>query len=662
MTTVNVTVAVPRRVGAVSVGRVGLPGKGAYRVAVDGGFEGTEAEWLASLVGQPGIQGEKGDAGDTGDAGMQGPPGDTGPVGPAGDTGPQGAQGDTGPAGPAGDTGPQGDTGDTGPQGDIGATGPQGDTGDTGPAGGPADVAAVTHNAAAKTSPAAGDEIPLVDSADTWTLKRLSWDGIRTAFASYYNSLTATLTNKTLTAPVISSPTLSGTTTTTGQIVGLSSSHSMIRLHTDGNNGAIDLGRNDNVASNPFIDFNSGSTTVDYDARIQCTGGTGVAGGGTLNLWAATVKVNGNTVSTQTGAETLTNKTLTSPTITGTVTATMLADAVISGGGPYAKYVANHHLFIPALGNAWSPGLQNDIQYNHLRGGSVTVTRNGSTLTDGVDYTSYKWFNAGASGYGGITVNNVNDSIVIEVTMCTTVGWWPAIGIIMGAPYYARNCVIEAYFNGSWTTVQTTTNANDGFVFYKGSPNSGSSISKIRFTLTNFNSGYPSCRIYSIFAVDTISYGAVGSTLMTREGGLIYGTSSAPPAFVVSSGDSNVDLRLIPKGTGKVKLGSGNVEAVDISSAQTLTNKTIGATAVSGHITPLAGYTYNLGNGNPFNLIETLGLSVEGYCTLTKPKIVSNPPASSSAAGYAGQVQWDENWIYVCTADNHWKQAALTDF
>jgi hypothetical protein len=42
------------------------------------------------------------------------------------------------------------------------------------------------------------------------------------------------------------------------------------------------IGRTDNVASYPYIDFNAGATTVDYDARIVCETGNGSVGGGLL--------------------------------------------------------------------------------------------------------------------------------------------------------------------------------------------------------------------------------------------------------------------------------------------------------------------------------------------------------------------------------------------
>ena len=105
------------------INSTGGGGASAYEVAVSQGFRGSEAEWLASLVGP------KGETGLTGPQGPQGPKGDTGDIGPAG---PQGPQGETGPQGPQGEQGLQGekgDKGDPGPQGERGLRGLQGNTG-----------------------------------------------------------------------------------------------------------------------------------------------------------------------------------------------------------------------------------------------------------------------------------------------------------------------------------------------------------------------------------------------------------------------------------------------------------------------------------------------------------------------------------------------------
>lgn len=168
-------------------GAQGIQGLSAYQVAVQHGFEGTEAEWLISLKGEKGETGPKGDKGDTGEKGA------TGEKGPKGDTGsglnikgeldsesqlPQeGVSGDAwlisgnlyvyvgengnvvsnpkwsnvgGIQGPAGPTGPKGEQGEPGPKGEPGANGapgvqgPKGDPGEKGEKGDPGSDASVT--------------------------------------------------------------------------------------------------------------------------------------------------------------------------------------------------------------------------------------------------------------------------------------------------------------------------------------------------------------------------------------------------------------------------------------------------------------------------------------------------------------------------------------
>lgn len=171
----------------------GIQGLSAYQVAVQHGFEGTEAEWLISLKGEKGETGPKGEKGDQGEQGPQGPKGETGPQGPKGDTGsglnlkgeldsesqlPQeGVSGDawliagnlyvfvgengnveSNPKwsnvgsiqGPAGPQGPKGEQGEPGPKGEPGADGapgvqgPKGDPGEKGEKGDPGSDASVT--------------------------------------------------------------------------------------------------------------------------------------------------------------------------------------------------------------------------------------------------------------------------------------------------------------------------------------------------------------------------------------------------------------------------------------------------------------------------------------------------------------------------------------
>ncbi|ABN78435.1 collagen-like protein [Cereibacter sphaeroides] len=86
-------------------GPTGAEGRSAYEVALDAGFVGTEAQWIASLRGPKGDMGDPGPAGPKGDTGDAGPQGEPGAAGPQGDEGPAGPQGDPGPQGPAGQDG-----------------------------------------------------------------------------------------------------------------------------------------------------------------------------------------------------------------------------------------------------------------------------------------------------------------------------------------------------------------------------------------------------------------------------------------------------------------------------------------------------------------------------------------------------------------------------
>jgi hypothetical protein len=51
----------------------------------------------------------------------------------------------------------------------------------------------------------------------------------------------------------------------------------------------LEIGRADNVAATTAIDIHTGATSVDYDTRLEFTGGTGVSGNGLMTIRAAGV-------------------------------------------------------------------------------------------------------------------------------------------------------------------------------------------------------------------------------------------------------------------------------------------------------------------------------------------------------------------------------------
>lgn len=120
-------------------GPKGSDGKSAYQIAVDGGFKGSEQDWLASLKGEKGEPGQDGTDGTPGQDGATGPKGDNGKstYQIAVDGGFKGSEqewlaslkGEKGDPGQDGAIGPKGDQGEPGQDGQDGATGPKGDPG-----------------------------------------------------------------------------------------------------------------------------------------------------------------------------------------------------------------------------------------------------------------------------------------------------------------------------------------------------------------------------------------------------------------------------------------------------------------------------------------------------------------------------------------------------
>lgn len=161
-------------------------------------------------------------------------------------------------------------------------------------------IAPGTHAASSKSTPVDADELPLIDSASSNVLAKLTWANLKAAIKSYYDSATSTMTNKTLTSPTLTAPVLgtpaSGTLTNcTGVPYDLSTfgfGVSTVRAVGYGDNPiGIRLERNVTLTSVTFRAY-----TADASGNLVCElrkNGTQVSG--TSTTIAAANQVAGGT-------------------------------------------------------------------------------------------------------------------------------------------------------------------------------------------------------------------------------------------------------------------------------------------------------------------------------------------------------------------------------
>ena len=123
-------------------------------------------------------------------------------------------------------------------------------------------------------------------------------------------------------------------------------------------------------------------------------------------------------------------------------------------------------------------------------------------------------------------------------------------------------------------------------------------------------------------------------------------TASGNVAFNTAGGTVKVGGT---SSTGVFEFGrSTDNQTIKISAGATASGKTntvnIGNAGASGSTTNI-----NIGGG-----VGTCTTTIDGDLV-----IPNETPASATAAGTAGQIVWDTNYIYICTATNTWKRVAI---
>lgn len=141
--------------------------------------------------------------------------------------------------------------------------------------------------------------------------------------------------------------------------------------------------------------------------------------------------------------------------------------------------------------------------------------------------------------------------------------------------------------------------------------------------------------------------------LIAQSSGKLTIGSGAGEALRIQTPDTNKDVFIIPHGTGKVGIGSETLDA----GKHTITGPVrIAGTLAFGNIgagpllegTAIGGFNNFTGRVYGGWMVDTLGAESP------------HTPASAAASGARGRISWDNDYIYICIANNTWKRVAIS--
>ena len=128
---------------------------------------------------------------------------------------------------------------------------------------------------------------------------------------------------------------------------------------------------------------------------------------------------------------------------------------------------------------------------------------------------------------------------------------------------------------------------------------------------------------------------------------------------VVSSTGNVIGASLLTSG---IVSASGNITGANLilTGLVTATGNIVGA----AHIGTSATLTGNVSTGNLSASANIVATNITANSSMVLGGSLRAPlvTRTGSSTGVAGQIAWDNNYIYVCTATNVWKRASLSSF
>ncbi len=162
----------------------------------------------------------------------------------------------------------------------------------------------------------------------------------------------------------------------------------------------------------------------------------------------------------------------------------------------------------------------------------------------------------------------------------------------------------------------------------------------------------------------SLQLGISGSTRGIRFNTNSYGSSieGVDNTLVTSFQPLNIGasiLNLFTSGAGAIALGTN---AATVQAYVTHTASAVNVLDFSGGATgsPARIGTFSATDANPDLFLAPQGTGIVRLGGDSIRIMSSKTPASASATGSQGQFAWDASYVYVCTATNTWKRAALS--
>jgi hypothetical protein len=436
--------------------------------------------------------------------------------------------------------------------------------------------------------------------------------------------------------------------------------------------------------------------TVDATAAIKVDGGgINFNGTGTLTTLAAGGDLTG-TLPSPTVAKIQGNAVATTAPTSGQVLAwnstTSQWEPSASGSGVGIQYVSVRHTSATLAGGGsittatWTSGSPTITFFASnvtlVPGMSISATGFTTAVIKTVDSPTQITMtsNATASGSGNITVYSSSRTQLTTSTVFTVDGRTLAVGesmLLSTMSATAQNgpwvvSTIGGSFTGSISNSTLTITAVSSGTLQVGSVLTGTGISP-GTKIVALGTGTGGVGTYEVSILQTVASTTITVGFGMTRPSWFTGTLTGPELIGTQYGTNNTGYIYCATGVSTSVLSEIGLDQIAVNAVST--RATIAVLSASQTFTQKQTWAAGTTTVNPFSfqagsLLTTpsahavewdgtqMYLTTSGSTRTTVASIVS-APATATSTGVAGQIAYDASYIYICTAANTWKRAAI---